>query len=205
MRIAIIGAGSVGKKLGTLAHRAGHDVVFGVRAGSGPEGFSAMGVSQAVAGAELVVLAVPYTACEDILPPLAASLAGRIVVDATNPLNADWSPLLLGEATSGAQHVAALVPGARVVKAFNTVFADIMTPEGLNREGRRVTAFIAGDDPTACSAVAQFAADLEFAPQIVGALGLARFLEGMAHLNIAIALGQSGGTNAAFLYDQKKA
>jgi len=204
MRVAILGAGSVGTKLGALARAAGHDVVFGVRSGSGPVDYQAARPEQAVANADLVVLAVPFTACPELLPPLAKGLDGKIVVDATNPLNSDWSPLLLGETTSGAQVISALLPRALVVKAFNTVFADIMTTERLDRAGRRVTAFIASDDEAARLAVARFAESLGFAPQFVGGLALSRFLEGMAHLNIAIALGQSGGTNSAFLYDQVK-
>ncbi|MCM0018455.1 MAG: NAD(P)-binding domain-containing protein [Tagaea sp.] len=204
MRIAIAGAGNVGTKLGMLARQAGHDVIYGVRTAKGPEEFPAAELSAAIADADLVVLAVPFTACAEMLPPVATGLAGKIVVDATNPLQADWSPLALGEGNSGAQTIAALLPRARVVKAFNTVFADIMTREGLDRAGRRVTAFVAGDDETACATVAAFAASLGLAPAIVGPLPLARYLEGIAHLNIAIAIGRSGGTNAAFIFDQRK-
>jgi hypothetical protein len=204
MRICILGAGNVGQRLGRLARAAGHDVIFGVRPGSQADGFDSADVPSSIAGADIVALAIPFTACSEFLPALEPHLSGKIVVDVTNPLHADWSPMLLGD-VSAAQTIAALVPGARVVKAFNTVFADIMTPEGLDRRGFRVTAFIAGDDEPARDVVRSFADSMGFEPVVVGPLHLARFLEGMAHLNIAIALGQSGGTNAAFLYDHARA
>lgn len=204
MRIAIIGAGNVAAKLGALARHADHDIVFGARSKGLLEGHPKTEIAAAIVGADLIVLAVPFTACAEILSPLAKDLAGKIVVDATNPLNPDWSPLLLGDSASGAESIAAATPQAYVVKAFNTIFADVMTPERLIRDGRRITAFIAGDHSAARGTVAEFAAGIGFAPQIVGELSLARYLEGMAHLNIAIALGQAGGTNAAFVYDQQK-
>jgi len=203
MRIAIIGAGSVGTRLGALANAAGHDVTYGVRGDTAPAGFAKAAIADAIVDADLVVLAVPFTACSGLLPVIAQALAGKIVIDVTNPLNTDWSPLLLGEVNSAAQTIAALVPEARVVKAFNTIFADVMTPERLVRGSERITAFIAGDNTEARETVARFAAGIGFAPRIVGTLSLARYLEGMAHLNIAIALGQAGGTNAAFLYNQQ--
>jgi predicted dinucleotide-binding enzyme len=67
-----------------------------------------------------------------------------------------------------------------------------------------VTAFIAGDDASACEAVAHVASSSGFAPTVTGRLRNARYLEAIAHLNIAIAVGQGGGTDAAFLFDQRR-
>ncbi|WP_198432997.1 NADPH-dependent F420 reductase [Burkholderia ubonensis] len=127
-------------------------------------------------------------------------LTGKIVVDATNALRDDWSPLPLGADGSAAQQISRLLPGVRLVKCFNTVFADIMTPERIDRAGHAVTAFIAGDDAEANAAVAEIAASAGFAPLVTGALNNAHYLEAMAHLNIQIAVVRGGGTNAGFVY-----
>lgn len=207
MKIGIIGGGNVGGALARLAEAAGHDVRIGLREVAPREdGIAVVSMADACAHGELVILAIPFVACDETLPTLAAALAGRIVIDATNPLRADWSPLLLGDGVSAAQCIAALLPGARVVKAFNTVFADVMNPSGLVRgDGAVVTAFVASDDTDAAATVDAFAASLGFAPLRVGALAQARHLESVAHLNIAIAVGCAGGTDAAFVYDQRHA
>lgn len=205
MKIAILGNGNVGRRLGALFTTAGHEVVFAVRGAIGAVavgGPSQATPGDAAAAAELLVLALPFLACEEALPPLRAALQGKIVVDATNPLQADWSPLPLGADTSGAERIAALVPGARVVKAFNTIFADVMTREGLVRGGGRVTAFLCGDDDDARARVAALAEQAGCAPVDAGPLRCARYLEAMAHLNIQLAVGMGGGTGAAFLYDR---
>jgi predicted dinucleotide-binding enzyme len=156
------------------------------------------------AAAEVVVLAIPYAAAAEVLAPLAVELTGKLVIDCTNPLQADWSPLPLGEQNSAGETLARLLPQSRLVKAFNTIFADVMTPERQNRAGLRVSAFVAGDDAAARLQVATLAADIGFAPVDVGPLSMARYLEAMAHLNIQIAIGQGGGTDAAFIYHQRK-
>lgn len=204
MKIGIIGGGKVGGALARLAMAAGHEVRVGVQ-GTGDDsgdGLVRVSLAEAATSGEIVILAIPFAACAQALPPLASLLSGRIVVDATNPVAADWSPLALGEHNSGAQDIARLLPSSRVVKAFNTVFADIMTPQRLIRAGQlRTTAFVASDDDAASAQVAAFAESLGFAAQRVGGLANARHLEAMAHLNIAIALG-GGGTDACFLYDR---
>jgi hypothetical protein len=135
MQIGILGGGNVGSALARLALAAGHDVRIGQRAPRHDDGLPVTDPAAACAHGEVVILAIPFTACGGALGPLAPALAGKIVVDATNPLREDWSPLPLADADSAAQHLAALLPGARMVKAFNTVFADVMTADGLQRRG----------------------------------------------------------------------
>jgi 8-hydroxy-5-deazaflavin:NADPH oxidoreductase len=203
MKIAIIGGGNLGRRLAALWQGAGHEVRVGVRGGERPEAIAPPGVvsvEEAVAHGDVVVLALPFAALAVALPPIAAALARKVVVDATNPVRDDWSPLPLGEHNSAGEEAARLLPGARVVKAFNTVFADVLTPARLTRGGLPVTAFVAGDDEHANELVARLAADAGFAPLIVGPLTHARYLEAMAHLNIALAIGRGGGTDAAFVY-----
>jgi predicted dinucleotide-binding enzyme len=151
---------------------------------------------------ELLALAIPYHASLDVLKNLAPKLAGKIIIDNTNPLNADWSPLLLGQENSAGEEIQRLLPESFVIKAFNTIFADVMQKEAHNRSGQSITAFIAGNDDTAKIKVIELTQACGFTPLNVGDITSARYLEAMAHLNIRIAVGLQGGTNAAFLYHQ---
>jgi 8-hydroxy-5-deazaflavin:NADPH oxidoreductase len=207
MKIGIIGAGNVGKKLAALMAHAGHEVALGARDVSKAKTktlYRVAPINKAISHGEIVILAIPYSVCADALPPLASELVGKIVVDATNPLKADWSPLCLGEQNSAGEEIARLLPKSHVVKAFNTVFADIMQVDRVKRNSMSATAFICGNDTEAVKKVAALAKDIGLAPVATGPLQNSRYLEAMAHLNIAIAVGQGGGTNAAFLYDQVK-
>jgi 8-hydroxy-5-deazaflavin:NADPH oxidoreductase len=204
MKVTILGYGSVGQKLARLFSDGGHEVFIGM-----PRPATAAAMSnwygtfeEAVDKGEVIVLALPFAACQEVLPRLAQALGGKIVVDSTNPVNADWSPLLLGQENSAAEEISRLLPNARVVKAFNTIFADVMQPARQERGNLRITAFVSSDDADARQKVCQLAKDSGFAPVDVGALRAARHLEAMAHLNIHIALNQNGGTNAAFIYHQ---
>jgi hypothetical protein len=207
MKIGFIGGGSVGGSLANLLQAGGHDVVVGLRDTGQKRADATYRVAspaEAVDTAEVIFVALPYDALVQALPPLADALANKIVVDVSNPVNADWSPNLLGEENSAGEETQRLLPRSKVVKAFNTIFADVMNPERQDRGGRRITAFVASDDREAAETVAKLAGDAGFIPVVAGPLRLARQLEAMAHLNIAIAVGQSGGTNAAFVYDQVK-
>lgn len=190
MRIGILGGGSIGTRLAELARRAGQDVRVGTRADA----------QEVAAYAEVFVIAIPYGACAEALPPLAASLRGKIVVDATNPLNADWSPISFNDQSSAGEEIAKLLPTSRIVKAFNTIFADIMVPEKLSRNGQPVTTFLCSDDSEAKVVVSKLSKSLGFEPLNAGPLRNCRYVEGIAHLNICLAVALGGGTDVAFLY-----
>ena len=196
MKIAILGFGSVGQKLNQIFQQAGYQVVVGVRQ---PEaGTEQLSFAQAATDAEAIVLAIPFQACQQLLSELQSILTGKIIIDATNPLNDDWSPLLLGQENSAAEEIAKLLPGSNVVKAFNTIFVDVM--DKPVRNSQKITAFIAGDDEAAKGKVMLLAEKSGYTPLDSGPLFSARYLENMAHLNIQIAVGQGGGTDAAFIY-----
>ncbi|MEO1401711.1 MAG: NADPH-dependent F420 reductase [Cyanobacteria bacterium J06635_1] len=203
MKIAILGFGHVGKQFANLFSKAGHEIFIGLRSFSNqalpyPSGT----FKEAAVVADVIAIALPFTACADVLPDLAEVTKGKIVIDSTNPLNADWSPKLLGQENSASEEISRLLPEAYVVKAFNTIFADVMnTPV---KAGQAMTAFIAGDNDEAKQTVIALASDIGYAPVDTGLLYTARYLESMAHLNIEIAVGQGGGTNAAFVYLQQK-
>lgn len=203
-----LGAGNFGGNLAQLLAAAGHDVVVGLRdmsrARPGAR-YAIASLEDAATHGDVVIIAVLYQACAEVLPPLTGLLSGKIVVDATNALQDDWSPLPLGQDGSAAEAIARLLPQARLVKCFNTVFADIMTPDRVDRGGHAVTAFIAGDDAEANATVATIATSAGLAPVVTGTLRNARYLEAIAHLNIQIAVGRGRGTNAGFIYHQVRA
>ncbi len=206
MKIAIVGYGNVGKQLAALFSAAGHDVLIGTKDGTqGGDVYRALPLQAAAAQADILAIALPFGAVKEVLAPLASALAGKIVLDVTNPVNADWSPMLLGQENSAAEEIARLVPQAHVVKAFNTIFADVMPHEHHDRAGQLISAFVASDNADAAVTVLELARACRFAPVAVGPLRMARQLEALAHLNIQIAVGQGGGTNAAFVYHQAKA
>jgi 8-hydroxy-5-deazaflavin:NADPH oxidoreductase len=199
MKIAILGFGNVGKKFASLFGKAGHEIIIGLRSVSNQELLYPSATFKAAAAvADVVAIAIPFTACADVLPELAEVTKGKIVIDSTNPLNADWSPKLLGQENSASEEISRLLPKAYVVKAFNTIFADVMDKPVSGEQA--ITAFIAGDNEEAKQKVMTLASDIGYAPIDTGSLYTARYLESMAHLNIQIAVGQGGGTDAAFIY-----
>ena len=192
MKIAIIGKGSVGTNLGLLL-QSGHGVSHIGRSDS------AETVAALLQDANMVLLATPYSAVTDIATKYQESLENKIVVDATNPVRSDWSPETnLGGHGSAAEHIQAMLPDSEVVKCFNTIFADNMVVERLKT--RKISTFVAGNDKAACETVADLADSIGFDAIQCGALDKAQYLEGMAHLNIALAVGMGRGTSTGFLY-----
>jgi 8-hydroxy-5-deazaflavin:NADPH oxidoreductase len=122
MRIAVIGTGNIGGTLGTKWRAAGHDVVYGSRSGpaDGPGGAPVRAIGEALADAEVVVLAVPGAAVAELVAAHGAALAGKVVIDAANRMGAP-------EFNSRAA-ITAAAPDVRYVRAFNTLgwenFAD---------------------------------------------------------------------------------
>jgi hypothetical protein len=205
MRIAIIGAGNVGGTLGKMWAAKDHEVAFGVRrpndakvqallAATGKRA-RAVSVKDAVAGAEVVLLATPWSATEAALRD-AGELRGKVVVDATNPLKSDLSGLAIGHSTSAAEQVAGWAPGARVVKAFNTIGAAHMADPRFGTQ--RASMFICGDDASAKATVVRLAGELGFDPVDCGPLTQARLLEPLAMLWISIAYTYGAGPNIGF-------
>jgi predicted dinucleotide-binding enzyme len=124
MRIAIVGAGRVGKSLGTALRASGHSIVYGVRQPEVSGDLVTKTVGGAIEGAEIVILATPWTAAEALVCEHAPVLAGKIVIDATNnPLNASGTRLALGFDTSGVELLRSDAYGATFLKPFNVVGA----------------------------------------------------------------------------------
>lgn len=200
MKIGIIGSGNVGGALGTLWAAKGHDVVFGVRDTSDPKlqellkstkgKARAASVNDAASSAEIVVFATPWPATHDAINS-AGSLAGKIVVDCTNPLLPDLSGLVLGTNNSAGEEVGRWAKGAKVVKAFNTIGAGNFGNPRFGSENASM--FICGDDASAKAAVSKLAAELGFDVVDAGPLTAARLLEPLAMLWIHLAYKQGLG------------
>ena len=203
MEIAIIGAGNVGAALATAWTRAGHSILLGLRdAGKHGElikrtGARALTPAEAAQRAEVIVLALPYAAVEAAVSEL-GSLAGKVLIDATNPVaRTDHGPdLALGFTNSAAEALARQVPQARVVKTLNQVGAEVM--EDTSGFAHPPVMFMAGDDEEAKRVVSTLLADLGFEPLDAGPLHRARLLEPLAMVWINQALIRGHGRNWAF-------
>jgi NADPH-dependent F420 reductase len=187
MRIAILGAGNVGTALATAFVRAGHDVVIAspsdaAEAAAASGARTAASNREAVGGAEAVVLAVYAPVVESIAAEIADLTPGMIVIDVTNRMAFGEAGPEIDTTTSNAEEFATLFPGARVVKAFNTLFAGHQVDPIA--EGVRLDGFVASDDEAARRAVLDLAESIGLEPVDAGPLVRARQLEGLAFLNI---------------------
>jgi len=174
-QIGIIGNGNVGSALARGLERAGHEVR--------KVGNDKADISEISKWAELVVLAVPFGAIDDVVADVDGHLAGKTVVDVTNALDTDMN-LALGYSTSGAEELQKKLPGAHVVKAFNTVFAQHMDSGQLDHEP--LSTFVASDDADAKSTVLELAGEIGFDAIDGGPLRNARLLEPLAYFNIQL-------------------
>jgi predicted dinucleotide-binding enzyme len=185
LKIGILGAGNVGGALGRVWAEKGHRITFGKRESN----------AEAVAGAEVIVLSVPWEAAAAALRT-AGDLAGKILVDCTNPLTPDLQGLAVGLTTSAAEQVAGWAPDAKVVKAFNTIGA--VNFGNAKFGGELADGFYCGDDAAAKDVVKGLVQDAGMNPVDVGPLRNARWLEAIAMLWIDLAINQKQGTNHAF-------
>jgi len=188
--ISIVGAGNVARGIATRAIAAGDDVQIVVRDQAKGEALAAdlggnvtvSSIGAPLAG-DLVFLAIPYLVASDVVPAL-GNLAGKTVVDATNPINEEFSGLATQPGTSGAEAIAALAPKANVVKAFNTVFASNVIAG--NKNGQPLDLMVAADDADAKAALVAFAEKAGFRVIDTGALSQAATLEAIAWLHMQL-------------------
>ena len=187
MRLAVLGSGSVARALAEAFRESGHDVSVGsrepdradLREWAEAHGV-ATGLHAAVAAeADVVLLVTAWDGVEQAVQLAGPSLAGRVLVDVTNPLVFDGElSLALGHTDSGAEFVQRLAPEAHVVKAFNTVGYELMNrPTWQSAPG---TMFIAGDSPDAKATVAELAHELGWGVHDAGGLSASRLLEPVA-------------------------
>lgn len=197
MKIGVIGAGNIGGTLGTLWANKGHQVLFGVRDPQSPKvkalldasGSSAQAgsVAEAAAFGEVILLAVHSPAVTEVLEQ-AGDLSGKILIDATNRMQAS--------ASSAAEDIAQQAVGAKVVKAFNALGSKNLT--NLRFGSHNADAFICGDDQAAKTAVSELAKAIGFDVIDVGPLSTATLVEALAKLWVQLAYRQGLGSDIAF-------
>jgi NADPH-dependent F420 reductase len=198
MNVTIIGAGNMGRGIGSRAVAGGHSVTFvdanpevaektaaDVKASAKSDAqVSTASLGNAQLG-DVVVLAVWYGTNIEIVKQLGAKLAGKVVVDIANPLNSTYDGLATAPNSSSAEEVAkAAAPGAKVIKAFNTTYAGTLLAGQV--AGQPLDVFIAGDDADAKAKVAQLAKDGGLRPIDTGPLNRARQIEAMQLLHIVV-------------------
>ncbi len=143
-----------------------------------------------------MIVATPYEEAVNALQSV-GDLQGKVVIDITNPLTPNYMGLTIGHETSAAEEIAKVLPGVNLVKAFNTVFAQVLAEGGDFGDGRKVTVFIAGDSDDGKDKARAVAESMGFATIDAGGLKNARYLEPLAGLNIYLGYGAGLGTHIA--------
>jgi predicted dinucleotide-binding enzyme len=201
--ISIIGTGSMAAAISGLAAKAGHTVevvsrdAAKARALAEKVGAGAMTGTFGVAPVgDLVILAVPYSAVLDVVKQYGGALAGKLLVDITNPVASDHMSLVPPSESSAAQEIAKAAPAdAVVVKAFNTQFANVMA--AVTTAGHPLDVFLAGDNTAAKARVSAFVESLGLRPMDIGPLPMARTLEYVCLLSLGLLTHSIKNTNFA--------
>ena len=186
-KIGIIGKGNVGTALKRGLEGVGYEVK-GV--GNDPKE-----VRKIAAWGEMLVLAVPFSAIDDALRMMGDAVHGKVILDVTNALTPGFQ-LALGCTTSGGEELQKKAPKAKVVKAFNTVFAQNMSSGKV--KGEKLTLFVAGDDEPAKKLVLAAGREIGFDPVDAGPLMNARWMETLGYFNIQLGYTLKMGTDIGF-------
>jgi hypothetical protein len=199
----------MGAKLGTLFARAGHEVVFSyarserklARLARAANGKARPGSPrEAAEGADALLLAVHWSRLEDVLA-LSGDLTGKVVVSCSLPMNDDNTELLIAHSSSGAETLAARLPGARIVCAFNTVPSEVLFDVfAARRRASRPSLLYCGDDTRARRVATRLIRDLGFEPVDAGPLRIARYTEPFALLVAQLAYEGKGGPRLAYRF-----
>jgi predicted dinucleotide-binding enzyme len=195
--VSIIGSGNMASAIGALAVKGGNTVEIVGRDAAKAEALArelgdgaTAGTWGTAPGGDIVILAVLFESAVPIVSRYGDALDGKIIVDITNPFNAGATGLAIPDDTSIAQMVAEAAPAsARVVKAFNTIFRDVLAA------GAPLDVFMAGDDAGAKASVSAFIESLGLSPRDAGDLTMAHWLEGAGLLSMGLARNGMGSFN----------
>jgi predicted dinucleotide-binding enzyme len=189
--ISIVGLGTMASTLADRALAGGNTVeIIGRDPAKANELAAALdgatvGTTGTAPAGDIVILAVPYASAAAVVSEYGDALQGKVIVDITNPITPDAKGFVTPEDSSGAQEIAKSAPsGAHVVKAFNTLFSDVLAAGSA--EGRPLDVFIAGDDAQAKARVSAFIESLGLRPLDVGELPMARAIENAALLQLGL-------------------
>jgi predicted dinucleotide-binding enzyme len=204
MRIAVIGSGNVGTGLAKSWSKLGHAVVVGSRSPESERlvhlvsgignGVSTAALAESVESADVIVLAIPWSAAEVSIAAL-GDLSGRLIIDATNPF-VKGLDLGIGHTDSGGEQVARWAPGAKIVKALNIVDARLL--DGKKLDDREITIPIASDDTDAKKVASDLIVELGFDVVDAGSLEMSRLLEPLTLLMIKLSMKKSLGNEIGF-------
>jgi 8-hydroxy-5-deazaflavin:NADPH oxidoreductase len=189
--ISIVGLGNMASALADRALAGGNAVeIIGRDPAKAKElaaalGGATVGSAGTAPAGDIVILAVPYASAAAVVSEYGDALDGKVIVDITNPVTPDLKGFVTPEGSSGAQEIAKAAPaGAHVVKAFNTLFSNVLKVGSA--EGRPLDVFIAGDDAQAKARVSVFIESLGLRPMDAGQLPMARALENVALLQLGL-------------------
>ena len=196
--ISIIGSGNMAAAIGTRAAKRGHTIELMSRNTAKAQTLAdeigngaTVGTYGARPAGDIVILAVLYAGAVDVVTHYGDALSGKILVDITNPFNADANGLVTAPGSSAAQQIAAVAPeGTHVVKAFNSIFS------GVIGEDKDLDVFFAGDSAEAKARVAAFLESLDMRPLDAGGLEMAHVLEWAGILLVGLA-GNGAGFDIA--------
>lgn len=184
--LSILGTGNMGQAIAAIAAKGGHSV----------QQLGENDLASPVTG-DIVVLAVPYPAVSDVIAQRGEQLAGKIVVDITNPLDFEtFDSLVVPADSSAAEEIAAALPSSRVLKAFNTTFAGTLAAGTVGP--LTTTVLIAGDDAEAKSALAEIVTSGGLKAIDAGTLKRARELEAVGFLQLTLAVGEKVSWTGGF-------
>jgi predicted dinucleotide-binding enzyme len=202
IRISIIGVGNMARALanralagGNAVEIIGRDPVKAKALAAALDG-ATVGTAGSVPAGDIVVLAIPYAGAQAVVKDCGSALVGKVILDITNPVTPDFTGFVTPDGSSGAQEIANAAPaGAHVVKAFNTLFSNVLAAGSVG--GRRLDVFIAGDDAQAKARVSEFVESLELRAMDTGPLPMARTLENVALMQLGLMTHSVKHTNFA--------
>ncbi|MGY1917455.1 NADPH-dependent F420 reductase [Pseudomonas tolaasii] len=201
MKITVLGTGNMGSAFAKQLSSAGHivritgrDIEKAKSLATQFENVNAYPAAEALGDSDVVVVATAYADAAAALQSL-GDLRGKVVVDITNPLSADYMSLTIGHVTSASEEIAKAVPQAHVVKAFNTLFAQVLSDGPKFSDNQLGSVFVASDSERAKQTVTALAQSLGWGAVDTGGLINARYLEPLAGLNIYLGYGGGLGTS----------